>query len=73
MDLVPVTDHRQHEEHDRDEKKPRRFGGIDGMVQMPLRGVVLGRLGGHGLIVALEADQIPLASPRFPGPLAPRG
>ena len=49
---MPVADHRQHEEHDRDEKKPGRFRGVNGMVLMPLSGVVLGRLGGHGPIVA---------------------
>ena len=68
MDLVPVADQRQHEQHDRDEKKSSRFGGIDGIVVMPLRGIVLGRLGGHGPIVALKSISFSLSSR---GPLYP--
>jgi hypothetical protein len=53
VDLVPVANQREDEQHKRDQQQPGSFRGVDGMAVMLV--IVLGSTIRHASIVALGA------------------
>jgi len=55
VDVVPIANQGEDEQHKGDQQQSRSLGGVDGMAVVLVSRVVLRCGGGHGLIVALPA------------------
>lgn len=58
MNLVPVADQSEHEQHNRNEQKTGGLRCVDRMAVMFFGGVVVGLAGGHGPIVAPRVENL---------------
>lgn len=55
MNVAPVADQRKAQQKECDQQQARRLRRIYGVAVMLVRGLVVSRWGGHGIIVALES------------------
>ena len=58
MNLVPVADQAQNQQHDRNQQQAGGLGGINRMPVMPLSGMIAWYWGSHGAILALEIEKV---------------
>ena len=52
---MPISDQRQYEKHQCDQKEPSSFRSVDGVPVVTVGRIVLGRMGGHEPILAPQA------------------